>query len=237
MLTHYHYSVIPTDSALSSSHNFGSRVYELLGPLQNGPSRITTQREPASTTEPSSHVYHEPILDQPTETEARRLVDAVNFNIGHIQSHYEPREFLDRMGIVYASQLDSAHTSTLWFLEMVLVLAVGKQFLGEFDEAGSPTDLPGMKLFDFAHRNLPTLSEQFSQGRLGVEIVAFMAVYLQNLDRKEEAYLYVSTGKWVCKKSTLTCVTDQCSATACHSPWLSSSGGIKAFIAVREGAD
>lgn len=116
----------------------------------------------------------------------------MNLIIGHAQSHYDSRAFSDKVEAFYANQQDPANYRTLWFLEMIVVFAIGKLFSGRFDDGDDQTKtLPGIRLFDYADRNLPTLGEIYKHGRLGVEMFALMAVYLQNVDRKEEAYIYV----------------------------------------------
>ncbi|CAG9986144.1 unnamed protein product, partial [Clonostachys byssicola] len=66
----------------------------------------------------------------------------------------------------------------------------GKLFVGEIDTSG---EIPGTELFDFILRNFPTLGELYNLGRLGVEVTALVAVYMQNSNRREEAYIYIST--------------------------------------------
>jgi proline utilization trans-activator len=115
------------------------------------------------------------------------LLEVVIFYIGETQHHFDTREFSDNLGLFFTNSPDVAQ-QTPWFLEMLLVLAIGKLFSGDFDDH---IEIPGSKLFNYVYANLPTLGELYTYGVLGVEILALVAVYLQNLNRKDEAYLHV----------------------------------------------
>ncbi|KAH7029866.1 uncharacterized protein B0I36DRAFT_364339 [Microdochium trichocladiopsis] len=180
---------IPADAALSSSNNFGSRVSQLLGsyPWAHRPSN--PERPP-----PVPNRYNEAIPPLPDEAHARRLVDAVLFYVGQTQSHFDPRLFFDRMDLYYAHAHDSAQACTPWFLEMLVVFALGKLFISDFAQGRDHEQgLPGSQLFEFALSNLPNLGQLYAQGTLGVEILALIALYLQNVDRQAEAYIHIST--------------------------------------------
>ncbi|PYI27891.1 hypothetical protein BP00DRAFT_482339 [Aspergillus indologenus CBS 114.80] len=49
------------------------------------------------------------------------------------------------------------------------------------------------ELFDFAEQHLPAISVLYHSGRMGVELNALKAVYLQMANRKEEAHFYINT--------------------------------------------
>ncbi|KAJ5351200.1 hypothetical protein N7452_000174 [Penicillium brevicompactum] len=126
----------------------------------------------------------------PTEHEAYRLLEVVIFYIGETQHHFDVRQFTDRLGGFYAKSLDMTQESTPWALEMLLILSIGQLFSGHVD---CDSETPGDKLFNHAYTNLPTLGELYTLGSLGVELLALVAVYLQNINRKDEAYLHIST--------------------------------------------
>lgn len=162
----------------------------------------------------------------------------MSFFIGYTQHHIDTREFSDRLAFFYANLGDPSQTQTPWYLEMVLVFAIGKLFAGAFDgddEAGA--GLPGEGMFRYVQGRLPSLSELFGLGKLGVEIHALAAVYLQNANRKEEAYLYVSGLSWSGSMVWgLTGSTDQFGTEAGYNAWVSPELGDEAFVAVGEGA-
>ncbi|VUC26729.1 unnamed protein product, partial [Clonostachys rosea] len=115
---------------------------------------------------------------------------AVTFYIGQAQCHFDARELLDRISYVTESTLGPNELAKPEMLAALLVLAIGKLFVGQLDASG---EIPGTELFDFILANFPTLGDLYNLGRLGVEITALVAVYMQNSNRREEAYIYIST--------------------------------------------
>ncbi|KAK1146597.1 hypothetical protein N8T08_003027 [Aspergillus melleus] len=174
-------SIIQPEPCLSSNNIFGSRIQSLL--QSSGSKHEGTN---ANIQGPDAFKPH--ILNTLTEPESRRLLAVVVFYIGQKQHHFDIREFSDRLGLYFADPQHVRWQNEPWLLEMMLVLAVGKLFAGDFDEG---CDTPGSKLFDGAHKSIPTLTQLITHQVLGVEILALSAVYLQNLHRKDEAYFYV----------------------------------------------
>ena len=78
------------------------------------------------------------------------------------------------------------------FLRIWMIVAIGRLFVGEF---GENEDVPGQNLFDFIMKCFPTLGDLYSLGTLGIELAALVAIYLQNSNRKEEAYIYVGQSR------------------------------------------
>ncbi|GKT41194.1 proline utilization trans-activator [Colletotrichum spaethianum] len=113
----------------------------------------------------------------------------MTFFIGYTQHHIDTREFSDRLAFFYSNLGDASQSQTPWYLEMLLVFAIGKLFSGSFD-VEEKSGLPGSGMFAYVQSKLPSLSELYGLGKLGIEIHALAAVYLQNANRKEEAYLY-----------------------------------------------
>ncbi|KAJ0359892.1 hypothetical protein COL154_007940 [Colletotrichum chrysophilum] len=184
---------IPADSTLSSSHNFGSRLQNLLEhPRLSGREPTPQPRPHAPSSQPRTTKPHDDGPALPSEDEGRKLFESMSFFIGYTQHHIDTREFSDRLAFFYANLGDPSQTQTPWYLEMVLVFAIGKLFSGAFDGDDEEVGLPGEGMFRYVQGRLPSLSELFGLGKLGVEIHALAAVYLQNANRKEEAYLYVS---------------------------------------------
>ncbi|KAK1658439.1 hypothetical protein BDP55DRAFT_682632 [Colletotrichum godetiae] len=197
-------SAIAADSSLSSSHTFGSRLQNLLEhprlgrrePMQP-PARSLSQ---TTTLKPSDDGGTSAGgITLPSEDEARRLFESMTFFIGYTQHHIDTREFSDRLAFFYANLGDNSQAISQaqmpWYLEMLLVFAIGKLFSGGFDgeEKGGGLPVPGASMFAHVQARLPSLSELYGLGKLGIEIHALAAVYLQNANRKEEAYLYISS--------------------------------------------
>lgn len=124
----------------------------------------------------------------PSEEEAFQLLETVGFYIGQTQCHYDLRGLTDRIGWLYEN-MDNPQIHELWYMEVLLVLAIGQIFRAGNGEEGA---LPGAAFFEFVEKHLPTTSAQYRLERIAVEVNALMAMYLQMTNRKEEAYLYVS---------------------------------------------
>ncbi|KAI8662195.1 Fungal-trans domain-containing protein [Fusarium sp. Ph1] len=125
----------------------------------------------------------------PSEEEAFRLLETVSFYIGQTQCHYDLRGLTDRIGWLYEN-MDDPQIHELWYMQVLLVLAIGQIFRAGNGEEGE--DLPGTAFFEFVETHLPTASAQYRLGRLAVEVNALMAMYLQMANRKEKAYLYAT---------------------------------------------
>ncbi|KAK7409342.1 hypothetical protein QQX98_008466 [Neonectria punicea] len=126
----------------------------------------------------------------PSHQEAQRLLETAMFYIGHTQHHVDARDFSDRLWFFYANKDDPAQLGSPWCLEMMLVIAIGTLFDANPEGNG---EFSGIELFEYVHKNVPTLTAMHSYGKLGVEIFGLFAIYLQNVHRREEAYLYIST--------------------------------------------
>ncbi|KAJ3527303.1 hypothetical protein NM208_g10767 [Fusarium decemcellulare] len=192
-------STILAGSSLSSSHTFGSRVQDLLG--SSRPEYEETTNKPWVS--PEANQLHEVARNSapwrmsikefpklPPRQEAQRLLEKALFYIGQSQHHIDAREFSDRLWVFYENRTDPAQLESPWVLEMILMIAIGTLF--DADPEGNE-DFSGVQLFEYAHKNVPTLTELRAYGKLGVEIFALFAIYLGNMNRKEEAYLYIST--------------------------------------------
>ncbi|KAF4970762.1 hypothetical protein FSARC_2275 [Fusarium sarcochroum] len=189
-------ATILAGSSLSSSHTFGSRVQDLLGS-----SRPESEPTAKPWISPEANQLHEIISHPwrlsssdfpklPPRHEAQRLLDTALFYIGQSQHHIDAREFSDKLWAFYQNRDDPAQLESLWVLEMILMIAIGTLF--DANPEGND-DFSGVVLFEYAHRNVPTLSDLRFNGKLGIEIFALFAIYLGNMNRKEEAYLYIST--------------------------------------------
>jgi proline utilization trans-activator len=76
-----------------------------------------------------------------------------------------------------------------WYVELLLVFAIGQLLQGEAREVdGQP---PGSTYFRQAMDLLPNPCTLQSLGAIGIEIVGFITFYLQCSDRKDDAYVYV----------------------------------------------
>ncbi|KAL4933954.1 uncharacterized protein BDV17DRAFT_71121 [Aspergillus undulatus] len=188
-------SAIAADSSLSSSYTFGSRVQSLLDGPRPGQRRenVPDNRDDVLQPQPQNmRVLN--ISSLLAESEAFGLLQTFVFYIGHTQNYIDAREISDRIGLFHANKQDTACTDSLWTMEILLVFAIARLFTGDFGGEAYRTDsFPGYSLFEFVRERLPPLNQLYAVGRVGVEVMALVAVYLQNTYHKEEAYVYIST--------------------------------------------
>ncbi|KAJ4044356.1 hypothetical protein NW763_011228 [Fusarium oxysporum] len=185
---------IETDSSLSSSATFGFRVQNLLSNARHirdipRPAAHVSNNHNSSPRQ-VNNTYHGSLPLLPSESEAYRLLDVVTLYIGQSQSHFDAREVSDNIELYYTDP-EGQLPPTPWFLRMSIIFAVGKLMSGESSASNGDTDL-GTSLFEFVHAQLPTPSEQHAQGRVAIETLTLLGVHLQAMNRKEEAYIYVS---------------------------------------------
>lgn len=175
-------------SNLSSSDNFGSEVRSFLA----------AKSTPNSTTSPEHTTFDAVTLDRkallnipdfPTESESSDVLEIVVFNVGISQQLVDIRSFSDNVALLYDDSKTITGIPSLWLVEVLLVFAIGRLLQAKIATA---SDLPGLALFQEAMRRQPRQEELRRQGILGVEVTALTALYLQIIDRKEDAYIYVS---------------------------------------------
>ncbi|CDM37663.1 Zn(2)-C6 fungal-type DNA-binding domain [Penicillium roqueforti FM164] len=119
---------------------------------------------------------------------AKRLFWVQYAYIGTIFSLIKPLEFEERLDLVYHKPLDFSHReSCLVYCQTLLVISFGlmysvNQWIGEEGP-------PGFKYFKHALRFLPDIHEEGSI--LFVEVLCYVAYYMQNLNRRDAAFLYI----------------------------------------------
>jgi proline utilization trans-activator len=124
----------------------------------------------------------------PSEEEAYQLLDSVLFYFGETQHLFDARDASDQLAIIYEDQQESIQSPSIGFLQALLIFALGKLLRGESDGSNSP---PGYALFKYALDLLPSPSELRAHGVAGIEVLAIITVYLQNIDRRDDAASYV----------------------------------------------
>ncbi|KAJ5448531.1 hypothetical protein N7445_003352, partial [Penicillium cf. griseofulvum] len=119
---------------------------------------------------------------------AKRLFWVQYAYIGTIFSLIQPMVFEERLDLVYHKPLDFSHReSCLVYCQTLLVISFGlmysvNQWIGEEGP-------PGFKYFKHALRFLPDIHEEGSI--LFVEVLCYVAYYMQNLNRRDAAFLYI----------------------------------------------
>ncbi|KAJ4154669.1 hypothetical protein NW765_015703 [Fusarium oxysporum] len=185
---------IETDSSLSSSATFGFRVQNLLSNARHRrdiPHPTTHVSNSNNLSPRQAYITYQGFLPLlPSEAEAYHLLEVVSLYIGQSQSHFDAREVSDNIELYYTDP-EGQLPPTPWFLRMSIMFALGMLLSGENVGSNGDHNLGG-NLFEFVHAQLPTPSEQYAQGRVAIETLTLLGVYLQAMNRKEEAYIYTS---------------------------------------------
>lgn len=124
----------------------------------------------------------------PSESDAEDLLSTVMSSVGKLQHLFDPRAFTDRFSRDYGRIVDGTYSVDAWYVELLLVLAVGALLKGRKSGIDS---LPGAQFFAEATMRYPGLIQLRAAGTLGVEISGLSAFFLQCADRKDDAYIYV----------------------------------------------
>lgn len=119
---------------------------------------------------------------------AKRLFWAQYAYIGTIFSLIQPEDFVERLDRVYNHPLDASNReSRLVYCQTLLVIGFGLMYsVNQWSGDGGP---PGFKYFKHALRFLPDIHEEGSI--LFVEVLCYVAYFLQNLNRADAAFLYI----------------------------------------------
>ncbi|KAJ5871158.1 uncharacterized protein N7529_003511 [Penicillium soppii] len=119
---------------------------------------------------------------------AKRLFWVQYAYIGTIFSLIQPLEFEERLDLVYHQPLDfSNRESCLVYCQTLLVIAFGLMYsVNQWNGDDGP---PGFKYFKHALRFLPDIHEEGSI--FFVEVLCYVAYYMQNLNRRDAAFLYI----------------------------------------------
>ncbi|OLN89938.1 Proline utilization trans-activator 3, partial [Colletotrichum chlorophyti] len=133
---------------------------------------------------PLKNCGNDQFIELPNLQEAEELLDIVLNSLGNIQHLFEPRAFCDRLSEFYSATIDR---TDIWYVELLIVLAIGKLLRGRPDSAGT---LPGMDLYQEAERHLPGMMSLRREGMTAIEILSMMAFFLQCADLREDAYVH-----------------------------------------------
>ncbi|KAJ5156876.1 hypothetical protein N7492_009679 [Penicillium capsulatum] len=119
---------------------------------------------------------------------AKRLFWVQYAYIGTIFSLIQPTGFEERLGFVYHQPPDFSHReSCLVYCQVLLVIAFGLMYsVNQWSGDDGP---PGFKYFKHALRFLPEMHEEGSI--FFVEVLCYVAYYMQNLNRRDAAFLYI----------------------------------------------
>jgi proline utilization trans-activator len=119
---------------------------------------------------------------------AKRLFQSQYIYIGTIFSFLQPHVFELRLQQLYSNTLDlSNQDDCLAFCQVLLIFAYGQMYsVNQWSGSDGP---PGFGFFKHALWLLPDLYQEGSV--MFVEVLGLLAPYMQNLNRKDAAFLYI----------------------------------------------
>ncbi|EAW07040.1 transcription factor domain-containing protein [Aspergillus clavatus NRRL 1] len=119
---------------------------------------------------------------------AKRLFWVQYTYIGTIFSLIQPEDYERRLDMVYHHSPDfSNRESCLIYCQVLLVIAFGLMY--SVNQWSGDEGPPGFKYFKHALRFLPDIHEEGSI--FFVEVLCYVAYYMQNLNRRDAAFLYI----------------------------------------------
>ncbi|KAM0118646.1 Transcriptional activator [Aspergillus fumigatus] len=136
---------------------------------------------------------------------AKRLFWVQYAYIGTIFSLIQPEDFEERLNAVYHHPPDfSNRESCLVYCQVLLVIAYGLMYsVNQWSGDDGP---PGFKYFKHALRFLPDIHEEGSI--FFVEVLCYVAYYMQNLNRRDAAFLYDFIRRYRTRMSVMQIATD-----------------------------
>ncbi|CAG8113139.1 unnamed protein product [Penicillium salamii] len=116
------------------------------------------------------------------------LTNTVQFHIAQLYHLFDQKQFMNGLYQFYESSVPEPPQSKLWYIQYLLIIAFGKTFLMQKSADGIP---PGAVFFARAMKLMPGIPGLYDDPLLSVEILCAAALYLQCLDHRNSAYVYL----------------------------------------------
>ncbi|KAL3496051.1 hypothetical protein BJX62DRAFT_252420 [Aspergillus germanicus] len=121
----------------------------------------------------------------PSHDQALFLVNATKFHTGEIFHLFDEPTFMAQLHAFYEGPSHEEHTRTPWFIHFLVIMALGKAFVGGKGRGTSP---PGAEYFMTAFMMLPDYCFMWKDPYVSAEILCSMALYLQSIDWRTSAH-------------------------------------------------
>lgn len=125
----------------------------------------------------------------PSLDHALYLINTVKFHFAQLYHLFDEDLFIDGLHRYYSATAPQSTNLRLWFIQYLVVMAFGKAFLVQ-KTPGEP--LPGAVFFAEAIKLIPDINGLYEDTLLSIEILCGIALYLQCIDHRNNAYVYVS---------------------------------------------
>ncbi|KAF9890614.1 hypothetical protein FE257_005745 [Aspergillus nanangensis] len=116
------------------------------------------------------------------------LINAVKFHAGQLFHLFDEQTFMEGLYAFYDNPKEHMATCGLWYIHYLLILAFGKAFVVQRNQANRP---PGCDLFIKALQLLPDTTHLSRDPIIATEILCCIALYLQSLDFRNPAHNFI----------------------------------------------
>ncbi|KAF2721570.1 hypothetical protein K431DRAFT_68644 [Polychaeton citri CBS 116435] len=135
------------------------------------------------------------VSNLPPKDYTMHLYNTFQFHAGQVFRFVDEKSFLPKLHAFYKDPLAVASSSRLWYCQLLLVIVFGKSF------AKQPNSYEVPDGWSFASRALSMIPESHDvsgERLLQIEVLCLAAMYLQAIDMRASAYIYVGKALRLC---------------------------------------
>jgi len=132
------------------------------------------------------------VSDLPSLDYALYLVSTTRFHLGELFHFFDQEEFLANLHELYDDVHAKVHTSRLWYIQFLVVMAFGEAFLTPSTRIRPAGKSACSQYFTRAMALLPDQSRVWDDPILAIEVLAAVSLYLYSLDMRDSSCCYVS---------------------------------------------
>ncbi|KAL6884752.1 fungal-specific transcription factor domain-containing protein [Trichoderma evansii] len=116
------------------------------------------------------------------------LTNTVKFHVAQTYHLFDEQRFMQNLLYIYTDSPPLSAENRMWYVQYFLVMALGKGLLTRgMSKAGSP----GSEYFMKAMELFPDANGLYQEPILSIEVCCGLALYLQAVDHRNSAYLYL----------------------------------------------
>lgn len=124
----------------------------------------------------------------PSFDHALYLMNTVKFHMAQLYHLFDETIFTEHLRQLYGPSPPETAEFGLWYIQYLLVIALGKTFLVQRTARDPP---PGAIFFARAMKLLPDIKGLYEDTLMSIEILCGISLYLQCIDHRNSAYVYV----------------------------------------------
>lgn len=129
--------------------------------------------------------------EMPSLDYAIYITNTVKFHIGQLYHLFDEASFMQSLYALYnEGPQPLTRDNRLWYIQYLTIMAFGKALLSKESQRTVP---PGGEYFIRALELFPDVNGLYQDPILSIEICCGLALYLQSVDHRNSAYVYVNT--------------------------------------------